>query len=398
MDAAHALDAETGDLPLVGEALAAGEVTFEHAQVCVKAVGRLPRALKTCTVTDEATGEQVTGMQAVDRVLARTIREQPVRSIRYLTDRLVTFLDPGRKERFDDDAHLRRGVHLSVDSTGMGVFRATLTPADTAVLKALLAQWGKPNPATTCTVQNPDGSVQDELVRDERSLAMRQYDGMTAALRASAGGSAGQTRAAGHAASAMAAAAGSAGAGATPEVTLLVTATVEQVTGLRGAGRPCLDRVGPIGAGVFGYLACSATLTRVLLDERGVPVDVGRASRLAPPALRKALAVRDGGCLVPGCTVPAAGCDAHHVVPWSRGGSTDLTNMILLCGRHHQQVHADIWQVEFHDGVPWVSPPAWVDPQRRPRRNPLHHPGSAVQRLAEQLALAITDDDIGDVA
>ncbi|MGB3592898.1 MAG: HNH endonuclease signature motif containing protein, partial [Ornithinimicrobium sp.] len=42
----------------------------------------------------------------------------------------------------------------------------------------------------------------------------------------------------------------------------------------------------------------------------------------------------------PGCTTPAPWCDAHHVVHWSHGGRSDLSNYALLCGRHHTLVHA----------------------------------------------------------
>ncbi|MCE0487555.1 HNH endonuclease signature motif containing protein, partial [Ornithinimicrobium sediminis] len=47
----------------------------------------------------------------------------------------------------------------------------------------------------------------------------------------------------------------------------------------------------------------------------------------------------DRGCTIPGCTVPATWCDAHHVVPWAQGGCSDLFNYALLCPRHHTWVH-----------------------------------------------------------
>jgi hypothetical protein len=31
--------------------------------------------------------------------------------------------------------------------------------------------------------------------------------------------------------------------------------------------------------------------------------------------------------------------NAHHCLHWCDGGPTDLTNMVLLCARHHTTVH-----------------------------------------------------------
>ena len=92
--AAHTLDADNGLLPEVGAALAAGDITREHADVCVRAAARLPKRLLLVNVVDEETGETVSGMVAVDRWLARQARQHQVRSIRQLTDQLVAILDP----------------------------------------------------------------------------------------------------------------------------------------------------------------------------------------------------------------------------------------------------------------------------------------------------------------
>ncbi|HVF05807.1 MAG TPA: HNH endonuclease signature motif containing protein [Frankiaceae bacterium] len=70
-----------------------------------------------------------------------------------------------------------------------------------------------------------------------------------------------------------------------------------------------------------------------------MPVSLGRATRLVPPALRKQVALRDGGCRYPGCPRGAAFCEAHHVRFWRDGGGTDLGNLVLLCRYHHHLVH-----------------------------------------------------------
>jgi hypothetical protein len=77
---------------------------------------------------------------------------------------------------------------------------------------------------------------------------------------------------------------------------------------------------------------------------RGKVLDVGRRTRTVPPAIRRALEVRDRTCRFPGC-----GCrytDAHHITHWADGGETKLDNLVLLCRRHHRAVHEEGWRVE----------------------------------------------------
>ena len=86
-------------------------------------------------------------------------------------------------------------------------------------------------------------------------------------------------------------------------------------------------------------LACDAQLTPIRIDGEGLPLNVGRTKRLATTAQRKALAVRDGGCTHPGCRIGPQWCDAHHIISWLDGGATDLDNLVLLCRRHHTDIH-----------------------------------------------------------
>ncbi len=84
-------------------------------------------------------------------------------------------------------------------------------------------------------------------------------------------------------------------------------------------------------------LACDAAVVEVVEDSRGNVLDVGRRRRTIPTLLRRALRLRDRGCRFPGCTNRLV--DGHHVVPWSRGGTTALGNLCSLCRRHHTYVH-----------------------------------------------------------
>lgn len=92
-------------------------------------------------------------------------------------------------------------------------------------------------------------------------------------------------------------------------------------------------------------LGCDASVTRLVFGPDGIPLDLGRSQRLFSPSQRRALAIRDGGCRFPGCTRQPRFTDAHHIVPWSQGGASDLDNAILLCRHHHRLVHEGGWRV-----------------------------------------------------
>ncbi|WP_442860916.1 HNH endonuclease signature motif containing protein [Amycolatopsis sp. CA-230715] len=96
---------------------------------------------------------------------------------------------------------------------------------------------------------------------------------------------------------------------------------------------------------------------------------MGRARRLVTEALRFMLALRDGGCCFPGCSRTPRHCEAHHVVPWAHGGTTDLGNLVLLCAHHHRLLHRSDWKLRMVDGLPVFTPPEFVDPWRRSRSN-----------------------------
>ncbi|MFI2840845.1 DUF222 domain-containing protein [Mycolicibacterium sp. PDY-3] len=127
------------------------------------------------------------------------------------------------------------------------------------------------------------------------------------------------------------------------------------------SGDEAVDRLGfggPVTAATADLIACDSTLTNVIVDYSGVPLDVGRAERLFTPTIRKALGVRDGGCAHPGCGRPVSWCDAHHIQPWSHGGTTSLDNGVLLCRLHHSLIHHGGWQVYLgRDRHPWFIPP-----------------------------------------
>src|SRR5205809_4366765 len=126
---------------------------------------------------------------------------------------------------------------------------------------------------------------------------------------------------------------------------LQVTATIETLKGLAGAAGAEMEFSLPISSMSVQRMACDCSVTRVLLSQESVTIDVGRSKRVISGAARRALAARDGHCRWPGCERPASWCDGHHLVHWIHGGTTDLDNLVLLCRRHHRMVHEGGWQL-----------------------------------------------------
>ncbi len=106
-----------------------------------------------------------------------------------------------------------------------------------------------------------------------------------------------------------------------------------------------------------------AALADLLLADARLPLAVGRTSRTATPAQRRALAARDGGCVIPGCQVPPETCQAHHVVEWASGGQSDLSGLVLLCWAHHRQVDLHMWSIR---SIQPEAPPVEPDPSAAP--------------------------------
>lgn len=136
-----------------------------------------------------------------------------------------------------------------------------------------------------------------------------------------------------------------------------------------------LDLGGSLTPARLRMLACDAAVVPIVLGGAGQPLDVGRATRTIPDGIRRAVAARDRGCAYPGCGRPISWTEIHHIAEWVRDhGETRVENCVALCRAHHRQFHDESgWEIRMVGGIPEFIPPAWICPDRIPRRRPLPH-------------------------
>lgn len=111
----------------------------------------------------------------------------------------------------------------------------------------------------------------------------------------------------------------------------------------------------PIPPSVLERLMCNARITGLLFNGPGRPLWCGRTRRTVNSAQLKALQLRDKKCI--GCGAHPSMCQAHHIVPWSQGGRTDLDNLTLVCYQCHHKIHDNNWQIVTENDKLHLRPP-----------------------------------------
>jgi 5-methylcytosine-specific restriction protein A len=192
-----------------------------------------------------------------------------------------------------------------------------------------------------------DPQAGDVLARDDRTLAQRRLDALVDMARESLARDDGEV--------------------AGTSVTMVVTIGIEALrSGLGTAEIAGVDE--RISAATARRLAADAEIIPCVLGGSSEILDQGRAFRLFTAPQRRALAVRDGGCVWPGCNAPPGWCEVAHLRSWLDGGGTDLANGVLLCPFHHRRLDHDGWEFRWRGGELWLIPPAHLDASRTPRR------------------------------
>jgi len=129
---------------------------------------------------------------------------------------------------------------------------------------------------------------------------------------------------------------------------IVVHVDLDQLTGAaREAGVFSTQHGVEVPVETVRRLACDAEIIPVVLNGDSVPVDVGRAKRLATVHQRRALGAVYESCAIPECQVKFTHCEPHHIEFWEHGGRTDLSNLVPLCSRHHHAAHEGGWKLKL---------------------------------------------------
>ncbi|KQX07398.1 hypothetical protein ASC59_06405 [Leifsonia sp. Root1293] len=203
--------------------------------------------------------------------------------------------------------------------------------------------------------------------RDPRSRAQRQHDAV-AALFALAGRS-GELPTLNGASATM--------------VTHVLAADLDETTGsVTGAGH--IDGLdAPVSSGAVEQLCCANGIQAVAISADGAIQRLGTTERCFNRTQRRAMAARDGGCII--CGMPPQYTEAHHVVPWAVVKATHVSNGVLLCWFHHRTITTSGWQIRMVHGHPEIMPPPVLGPQVwRPARASTTRRVDAVTRRLRQ--------------
>lgn len=299
-------------------------------------------------------------------------------------------LDPDGTPPDHERAMRRRGLSLGVERDGVVPIRGALLPDVAAQLRRLNDAYLNPrvdDPAipgvsvTDPSARHPAAAASADAQGDDPSAAGRHPDTSTAARSGTGTGPVfvetgdGTTVAPPDARTraqrqhdVLAAVLGvAARAAATPTIggaapTLLVTIAASELEDERGAG--FVDGTDtPVPAFIARHIACCGGIQRIVFADDGRIVELGSPQRVFTAHQRRAIVARDGGCVIPGCHVPASWCELHHVTEHARGGPTHTDNGASLCWYHHRTLETSGWAVRIIDGIVEVRAPAWIDPQ-----------------------------------
>ena len=362
--------------PAVASALDDGVLGMDAAAAVVDTLTPAVRVAGS-TAVQAAEAAIVTGAAAPDPDAAPGLDAD---SVRVQATVWRAALDPDGTAPTELDEH-RRALILGTTDHGLIRVRGLLLPEVAATLERYAHAWTNPRttelpgPHTSGSTRTADKAAGDGAVdgavdgatvaRDRRSHPQRLHDVLGAALAVA-------TRAADAPSL----------AGNAP--TLVVTVRQEDLAAGRGLAWAD-DR--PVSINAARHTGCAGAIETVILGRHGRVVGLGSRDRCFTGQQRRAIAVRDGGCIIPGCHVPPGWCEVHHVTPHAHDPSgTHTDNGVLLCWHHHRTLDTSGWEIRMRNGIPQVRPPRWLDPTRgwrTPPPPPPQLPNQATDQTAD---------------
>ena len=186
-----------------------------------------------------------------------------------------------------------------------------------------------------------------------------------------------------------------------------ITVLVDQTTLTEGAHDTATHHTGNghrVPPQAIERLGCNSALQKVVLDDCGLPINVGRKYRTATDHQWTALRAIYASCAWKDCDRPFTWCQLHHVNEWHRGGKTDLDNLVPLCSTHHHRVHEGQWNIELEqdrrlliwkpngDYYDSARPSRLAEPTSADHRR-VFHPDTNVDKASPEQQLAIRAAD-----
>ncbi len=283
------------EYPGVSQALACGMLGLDSAAVIVQHLAQADTAqLEHRDRAEHALVEAAKTLSAdLVAVRARVWREA---------------LDPDGAEPRDEDLRRRRQFWIGREVDGMTKFGGYADPTNAALLKAALAERSGPNVQprflSAEEIMAIDGGC---TTHDPRTTDQRNFDIVMGLVAAGIRSSEGRRK--------------------SMRSLTTVIAVVNKKDLEAGTGVGWLDDVDePVSVATINELACDAGVRTLVLGDHGEVLYLGQTERLHSRVQRIAMAVRDGGCIWNGCHAPPGWCHAHHVIPYSKGGLTDIDN------------------------------------------------------------------------
>ncbi|MFG6444459.1 DUF222 domain-containing protein [Microbacterium sp. P07] len=326
--------------PALREALVAGCVGVDGVIAVAGALGSVRVGRDAILAADEelAAAARGDGVDGAPPLPADELRAQALV--------WAAYLDQDGPEPREARAMRKRGITLGVCRDGLVPVRGELLPETAGQLQRIFDSVNNPKldgPAGPCfTPDGEEDAADPDAVCDTRTRTQKQHDALATALTVAA--ASGQLPTIG---------------GAAP--TLVVSARRSDLeAGIGSAHVQGIDE--PVSIAVARQIACTGGIERVTFDQSGRIIAITVNDRVFTHSQRKAIVLRDGECVIPGCRVPAAWCEIHHVIEAARGGPTHTDNGVLLCWFHHRTIDTGGWKVRMNHGVPEILGPVWWDP------------------------------------
>jgi hypothetical protein len=314
------------DLPRVDAALAEGKLSYSKARAITRVATPViePKLLQYAEV---CTASQLESICRKFHAAERTL------------------VDPNAPLPRDDE----RYVSISSTSSGMVCVKAFLRADEAALLQQVIVEAARhctreergENSSDNVDVSAEDRAAVEPSMPARASRRFNRADGLMAVVQSYARGGSPQRS----------------------PVEMIITTPIEALRGQRASGEPvgsgsdsasdsasASDRGATIPVAIVAEtgtclspdtvrrLACDCGVVEATVDSGGEPLSVGRKTRTIPPAIKRALLLRDRTCRFPGCDHRLF-LDSHHLRHWADGGETSLANTTLLCSAHHSYVH-----------------------------------------------------------